>query len=718
MYKYIYFFCIWLCLLPITAQNTNKASDDHYFVVRGSVKEKYSEEPISKVTVKVNGGVYEQTSYDGNFKVRVKLGDELMISHPDFQTVYHIIDSKDRLKISVIPEEPRPSQRELRQKTINDFNKLIDSADTYLKSDAEKSIQFIVDALNKSSSQTQNADAYQTLGDVYMYWEQYDLAINNYKIALQNINSAATKLKLAKAYLAYSKYKESLSVLKSINEESLTNYNRIVYFETLGDVYLNTNQVKIAIDNYKLGLDHAKSSKIRSKVTDLNSKIAKAYIASDDGVNAKKYYDTSLISAEAVSKTRAVEEKVNVAEFNNLNRRYDDEISLRKEVVNALKEIEKDSIIPNESSITPQKQNYKIGNALMLQKNYNEAIPFLNASIDEADKREDLEVKKDAQRRKVDALENLGEYNKAKQAFEEFMASVDALYLKKQQEISNSARLSRSIAESQNRITSLEKDRAISNSQYQVTIERNKRQKIVIYALIGGLTLLLIAAYFTYKYIKQQKLANNLLALKSLRSQMNPHFIFNALNSVNSFIAVNDERTANKYLSDFSFLMRAVLENSEEDFIPLEKEIELLQLYTKLEHFRFKDKFDYRIEIDEKVEVGKYQIPPMLLQPYIENAVWHGLRYKSKKGQLLIQINNISKNQIAINVIDDGIGREKSKYLKTEHQKKYNSKGLSNIIKRITILNDMYKDKLDVFIKDFQKGEDVGTKVTVTLKKD
>ena len=80
---------------------------------------------------------------------------------------------------------------------------------------------------------------------------------------------------------------------------------------------------------------------------------------------------------------------------------------------------------------------------------------------------------------------------------------------------------------------------------------------------------------------------------------MNPHFIFNALNSVNSFIATNDERTANKYLSDFSLLMRAVLENSEEDFIPLEKEIELLKLYTKLEHFRFKDKFDYDIIIDE-----------------------------------------------------------------------------------------------------------------------
>ncbi|WNH08969.1 sensor histidine kinase [Thalassobellus suaedae] len=220
------------------------------------------------------------------------------------------------------------------------------------------------------------------------------------------------------------------------------------------------------------------------------------------------------------------------------------------------------------------------------------------------------------------------------------------------------------------------------------------------------------------KYIKQQRLANNLLALKSLRSQMNPHFIFNALNSVNSFIASNDERTANKYLTDFSLLMRAVLENSEEDFIPLEKEIELLQLYTKLEHFRFKDKFDYSIKVDEHININDFVIPPMLLQPYIENAVWHGLRYKKTKGFLEIRITQSNTDEIVITITDDGIGRQKSKALKTENQQKQNSKGMGNIKKRVAILNAMYKDKVDVFIDDYKNEEDSGTKVAVTLKKD
>ena len=292
------------------------------------------------------------------------------------------------------------------------------------------------------------------------------------------------------------------------------------------------------------------------------------------------------------------------------------------------------------------------------------------------------------------------------------------MYIKKEQEISQVARFSRNLAEQQNRITTLESDRALSKSKYELTQERNKRQQLIIYSLLGGLLLLLITGFLMYKYIKQQRLANNLLALKSLRSQMNPHFIFNALNSVNSFIATNDERTANKYLSDFSQLMRAVLENSEEDFIALKKEIELLQLYTKLEHFRFQDKFDYSIDVDDTINVDEFQIPPMLLQPYIENAVWHGLRYKKEKGHLNIAIKPKSKDEITITISDDGIGRTRSKQMKTENRKKQNSKGMNNIKKRVAILNEMYKDKVDVTIEDFQQTEDVGTKVVVTLKKD
>jgi LytS/YehU family sensor histidine kinase len=257
----------------------------------------------------------------------------------------------------------------------------------------------------------------------------------------------------------------------------------------------------------------------------------------------------------------------------------------------------------------------------------------------------------------------------------------------------------------------------LSQSEKQLSESNYKRQRLLIYALLIGILLFSIALYAMYRSNKQRQLANNLLALKSLRSQMNPHFIFNALNSVNSFIAQNDERTANRYLTDFSTLMRNVLNNSEQDFIPLDKEIELLHLYLQLEHSRFQDKFDYKIDIDDKIPISQFQIPPMLLQPYVENAVWHGLRYKKEKGKLHIKFQQKDAESISITITDNGIGRKKSKELKTQNQKKQQSKGMNNIKKRIQILNEMYSNKVDVSINDlYEDGS--GTKVVLTLKKD
>lgn len=702
----------------VASQQNSKTKEEPMFTVRGAVRESDTYKPISKVNIEVNGGAYTMTSMDGEFRIQVRKGDEITIRHKDFETVYYTVKDDERILIEVqSARQQQPVSSKLKT-TTKAFNSLIDSAETYLKKDAEKSILFITEALSQSNTSKQNADAYEVLADVYTHWKQYDLAVSNYQISLQNVTNNDVKLKLAKAYEFNKNYQESVDVYKSIKISELTNYQQTLLYEGLGDTYVLIKNYNAAIENYKKGLTIAQKHLIKPKVTDLNSKIAKTYNASGKQEQAKGYFDNSLNLASKENKKRAVEEKVTVADFQNTNRAYEDEIQMRKQVLEDIKDIEKDSLIDNESALTTQKQNYKIGNAYFLQKDYANAIPFLERSIKEADIKEDLIVKKDATRKLSDVYFDAGDYEKALAIYKDYTEVVDELYIKKEQELSQAARFNRNITEKQNRINTLESDRKLSESVYQLTHERNKRQQWIIYSLIGGLVLLLVAAYFMYKYIRQQRLANNLLALKSLRSQMNPHFIFNALNSVNSFIASNDERTANKYLSDFSQLMRAVLENSDEDFIPLKKEIELLELYTKLEHFRFKDKFDYTITVDETIAVDAYQIPPMLLQPYIENAVWHGLRYKTEKGHLHIHIDKKNDAEITITIADDGIGRERSKDLKTDHQKKQNSKGMGNIKRRVAILNDMYKDKIAVSVEDFQMLDDVGTKVVVTLKKD
>ncbi|PKQ43749.1 sensor histidine kinase [Confluentibacter flavum] len=710
-----------MCVSTILqAQNNPFNNNAEKFTVRGSVVEKLTRDPIKNVNIEVNGGSYTTTDFFGEFKIEAKKGDELIIKHQDFETVYYTIQDNERITVLVesndIDDSKSKSISKLQSKEL--FKSLVDSAETYLKKDAKRSLQFITDALAKSSSAKENADVYDVIGDIYMYWKQYDLAVTNYRISLQNIQSNETKLKLAKAFQLNKNYQESIQTYSGISKNELSKWQLVSLNEGLGDVNLLTKNYKASIDFYKEGLKVAEDNKISAKITDLNSKIGEAYSASGNSEAAKDYFNKSLKLANTENKVRAAEEKVKVADFQNNISNYSSEIQLRKEALKDIDNINEAQPLDNESALTPQKQNYRIGSAYALQRDYENAIPYLEKSIAEADEKEDLIVQKDATRRLSEVYRDAGDYKKALSVYQEYVDLVDKVYIKKEQEISQASRFSKELVAKQNRIVSLESDRELSESKYQLTTEQTKRQQLIIYSLIGGVLLLLFTAFFMFKYIKQQRLANNLLALKTLRSQMNPHFIFNALNSVNSFIASNDERTANKYLSDFSLLMRAVLENSEEDFIPLEKEIELLQLYTKLEHFRFKDKFDYTIHIDENITIEDFVIPPMLLQPYIENAVWHGLRYKKSKGHLSITIAQTKNDEITITIADNGIGREQSKALKTENQQKQNSKGMGNIKKRVSILNAMYKDKVDVFIEDYQDEEDTGTKVVVTLKKD
>jgi tetratricopeptide (TPR) repeat protein len=238
------------------------------------------------------------------------------------------------------------------------------------------------------------------------------------------------------------------------------------------------------------------------------------------------------------------------------------------------------------------------------------------------------------------------------------------------------------------------------------------RQQLIIYGLSVIIVLIGGAAYFIFRSSQAKQMANQLLALKSLRSQMNPHFIFNALNSVNHFIAQQDERTANKFLSDFSLLMRLVLENSEQDFISLSQEQEMLALYLKLEHYRFRDKFDYEFTIEPGINSDAVELPPMLIQPYIENAVWHGLRYKEGRGLLSVQIAQNSI-EIEVKISDNGIGRKKSAEIKTANQRKHNSTGLKNIRERLSIINKVYRANYRVEIDDLP--DDAGTTVRIYL---
>ncbi|MEM7185864.1 MAG: histidine kinase [Bacteroidota bacterium] len=712
------------------AQNLMTESDE--FVLKGSVIDDEDSAPVARVNVEITGKGYTTTNRAGEFQIVAKVGDELVIRSDDFKTIYHIIEDRQRITVRVEKaiETKLPVATRSKMDTVDYFNVYIDSARYALKKDAKKSIDYVNKALGsvsgKRTNRQQNGIAFETLGDINLFWQLPDLAIANYKESIRSIPAVDTRIKLARAFMANNNYQESIDEFMALLKQDLSFYQQVEVYEGLGDNYKATNNAEESVNNYQRGLDIATRRRITPKITDLNSKIGEAYAQGGEVEEAEGYFSNSLNLSKGENKKRAVEEKNKVADFYNQKRDFDKEIELRQEALDEIQSMgdEEQSEDDLDSPLSPQRQNYKIANAYVAQDKYEEAIPFLERSIIEADAKEDLVVEKDARRKLSEIYRDIGDFDKAAASYQRYVEVVDELYIRKEQELSQATRFSKEIALKQNRITSLESERALNESRFQLAfenqelIEKNNRvQKWIIGSLIAIALLLLYTAYNQNKNANQQKYANNLLALKSLRTQMNPHFIFNALNSVNSFIAINDERAANKYLSDFSQLMRSVLENSEEDFIPLSKEIELLELYVKLEHYRFQDKFEYEITVDENINVNHFVIPPMLLQPYVENAVWHGLRYKEEKGKLDITFEQKDAESMVITITDDGIGRKSSKALKTENQKKQNSKGMGNIKKRISILNTMYKDKVDVTVEDAFENEE-GTRVRLLLKKD
>lgn len=704
------------------------------FVLSGQVQVRESGRPISGVSISNKSGEHVLTDVSGKFKIRTRMGDELMVENEDIETLRYRVKGKDNVLILVdrLTNPTVSSRSDTSPDVILNHQSLLDSAEKFKAHDIQKSIDFVtrsITLLEKRGQKKELSRSLSKLGEIYQYHKQFDLAIDNYEDALEANKTISTTLLLGEVYNQTNRFDESENVLKPLLDiKAMDPLQRVMLLELMGDAKKGKNSIPEALQLYNEGLLIADKNQMTPKMTDLNSKIADTYSQDNQVMEAEAYYGNSLGLASQLAPQRSLQEREKVADFYNKKSRYNEEITMRKNSLQDLKKLSSPTAGVTKAklgdTVTSQRINFKIANAYIAQDKYNEAIPFLERSIVEADFEDDLVVQKDATKKLSEVYKEKGDFTKALDTYQSYVALVDSLYVRKEQEISRASRLNREIANAQSRLIGLEQERELSQSKYDLALteqqlvqESNKRQQWVIYSLIFGLLLTVLAAFFFYRSNQQQKLANNLLALKSLRSQMNPHFIFNALNSVNNFISKNDERSANRYLSNFSALMRSVLENSEEDFIPLAKELEQLELYITLEHSRFSDKFDYQVKVDKDVPVVSYQIPPMLLQPYIENAIWHGLRYRDTKGLLTITVEEKSENSIAICISDNGIGRKKSAAIKTQNQKKQKSKGMGIVQKRVAILNDMYADKVEISISDLET-DGSGTKVLFILKRE
>jgi len=207
------------------------------------------------------------------------------------------------------------------------------------------------------------------------------------------------------------------------------------------------------------------------------------------------------------------------------------------------------------------------------------------------------------------------------------------------------------------------------------------------------------------------------LEMQALRAQMNPHFIFNCLSSINRFILKNESESASDYLTKFSRLMRMVLHRSKEPVIILEEELEMLQLYLDLERLRFKNTFDYTISFKNDVDVSSIYIPPLLLQPFAENAIWHGLLHKEGERHLTIDLSE-ENNMLLCTIADNGIGREAAAAIKSKSAEKQKSMGLQITRERLALINRGLEQKAGLEIEDLfdKEGNATGTRVILRIR--
>lgn len=218
------------------------------------------------------------------------------------------------------------------------------------------------------------------------------------------------------------------------------------------------------------------------------------------------------------------------------------------------------------------------------------------------------------------------------------------------------------------------------------------------------------------KEIEKEKFSKeiNKSKLAALNAQMNPHFMFNALNSIQEFILQNKKEQASNYLGDFADLMRSYLQHSQEDSIMLNDEIEMLKLYLKLEKLRFDDDFVYDVNVGHGLDIYNTRIPSFLIQPFVENSIKHGLLHKKNDRRLIVSIEKDNDEMIICKVLDNGIGRERS--LEINKNKKHKSFATQASVDRFQLINQNVKGKVGIEIKDLYDENDTATGTEVILK--
>jgi hypothetical protein len=491
----------------------------------------------------------------------------------------------------------------------------------------------------------------------------------------------------------------------------------------LSSYYRVTNETDKALEIMLEIIDLVEKNQASSNKARYYFEVGNTYGSMEDYTNAQIYFIRAMKISEEVEYTPGImASKSALMEVYYMN----NDLNALYKVYNELYTF----YISSEDHLKLNKIKMFKGFGLVKEHKYIQALSFLEKAYIGSNRIGDIQSKKRIAEKLITTHTALQNFEKA----DEF----DKVYRQLQDSLDNDKRLllTEELKEKYEteKITQ-EKEQAEINEQFAQELAV-KNRKLFIASIIGSASLLFLALIFIYQIqlkkraeLSEAKLSEsenrlqlerklNDAEMKALRSQMNPHFLFNAFNSIQEFIILNDRELASDYLGKFADLMRLYLDQSKEKLISLENEISTTSLYLELEKIRFEETLTCEIKVAKDIDTTMKELPPMLIQPFIENSLKHGLFHKKENRQL--KVNFTLENQTLIcTIADNGIGRKQSAILNANRLKKHKSFATSATQNRIELLNVGRSEDITLHIFDLidDKGKALGTRVEIKIPK-
>ncbi len=576
-----------------------------------------------------------------------------------------------------------------------------------------KHFKLAAEKYNEANNSRQEAAVYEELAKIYRKKSVYDSALRanrhaaNLRFSINDSTDAARSLySIGSTFYSLTNYDSALFYLYkslALKEKLGMDASSINDHTVIGLIFFHLFETDKSMEHQLKALELSRQNNDKNIVHVLNN-LGLVYL------DKKQYQDAIEQFEEVVRRLKETGTVNNLlgGALDNIGlcyielENYEKAIQYQLEGLKIRKEINYKWGIANSSK--------NIGKCYVKLKDAKNALKHLNEGLPIAKEIGSLNVIAGFYRYLAQAYELDNNYRLAYNAHTEYLLYFDTLNEIKGGELMAETRTKYETEKKEQQLEILSQENEIKDLKLSQSTNLNIGLGILA-LLIIGFAVLLVRYFRTI-----QKHKNSLMEQKLLRSQMNPHFIFNSLIAIQSFIYDKNAITAGNYLSKFADLIRLILENSRQEFVTFEKEIKTLELYLELQALRFDQKFSYKIDVDQAIEMKGLKIPPMLAQPFLENAIEHGIQHKKEKGNININFK-MKEDEILFVVEDDGVGRVNADMINKNKENYHESLATSITKERLGNFSKSLNKKFSINITDiFGKQEEIaGTKVTFSL---